>query len=269
MNPAPDNSANATRIRSAYSSRPPSQFGSAFTRIASGVYSARQTEASSALYSAGLLARPDVAVEYFNVDGRLAEGRGVMTGSEAWTVRHLYSAAERHPDFLLYVQRIRQMLDEEHSAGRIWERHDIGLSDDSEILPALEDIGFGELVIVDLHGWADHDDPARLGTLAEGPYATLADLPARFCRPAAIVLGNCRGARGQFYEAIARIICDPVAVVGHFDKAAYRDHAPIGFAYEILTTAHAADPYAAQTAMDIAIHNNRANPWDHAVIQPR
>src|SRR5438128_487967 len=140
-----------------------------------------------------------------------------MTQAEPWTVRHLYSTADRK--FGPYLQRMRQLLDQAEQAGWIYERHDVPLSEDSQILPAFAEIGFGELVIVDLHGWADDDEPACLGTEADGPYARLADLDARSCRPSAFVLGNCRGAREQFNQAIGRIICDPAAIIGHFDEA--------------------------------------------------
>jgi hypothetical protein len=79
--------------------------------------------------------------------------------------------------------------------------------------------------------------------MPDGPYARLAELEPRALRPAAFVLSNCWGAREQFHEAIARIVSDPAAVVGHFDEAAYSDHAPIVFVREILREAAAADPY--------------------------
>lgn len=191
---------------------------------------------------------------------------GSMTQDEPWTVRHLYSTAD--PKFGPYLQRMTSLLGRAEQAGWISELYDVPLSEDGWILPAFDEIGFGELVIVDLHGCVDDDGTVWLGTMSEGPYACLADLRAQYCRPAAFVLTNCWGAREQFHRAIARIICDPVAVVGHFDEAAYSDHAPIAFVRAILEGAPGADPKEAFRRMDEAVHDHRANPWGPEVLQP-
>jgi hypothetical protein len=189
-----------------------------------------------------------------------------MTHSEPWTVRHLYSAVD--PEFGPYLDRMRELLHQAGEAGWIHEHHEVALCDDTEILPALSKVGFGELVVIDLHGWAAADDPARLGTRSTGPYAQLADLPAASCRAAAIMLGNCRGGRSQFLDAVARLVRRPTAVAYCFDGAYHRDHSPVAIVNEILGTAPAADDHEARRAMDVAIYNHRATARAHEHVKP-
>lgn len=76
-------------------------------------------------------------------------------------------------------------------------------------------------------------------------------------------------ARKTLQEAIARIIYDPAAVVGHFDEAAYNDHAPVTFVDAILEDAAGADPYQALNAMvDVAKSNSRVSPWGPVLVKP-
>lgn len=189
-----------------------------------------------------------------------------MTQKAPWTVRHLYSCAD--PRFERYLRRMRPLISQARDAGWIDELHEVPLSHDAEILPALARIEPGELVIIDAHGWADADDPARLGTRAAGPYAQLANLPAASCPAAALVLGNCRGGRTEFLSAVARWVLRPTAVAYCFDGADYGDHSPIAIVREILGTAAAADENEALRAMDVAIYNHRATAWGCEKIEP-
>jgi len=123
-------------------------------------------------------------------------------------------------------------------------------------------------VIIDLHGWADTDDPARLGTRAHGPYTQLADQPAASCHADALVLGHCRGGRAEFLGALTSRGDRPSAVAYCFDAAGHRDHSPVAIAREILGTAAGADENEALRAMDVAIYNHRATAWGCQPVKP-
>ncbi|HTJ72637.1 MAG TPA: hypothetical protein VL551_34180 [Actinospica sp.] len=189
-----------------------------------------------------------------------------MTQNAPWTVRHLYPTVD--PGFDRYLRRMRPLISQARDAGWIYELHEVPLSDDSQILPALARIEPGELVIIDSHGWVDVDDPARLGTRAIGPYVQLANLPANSCSAGALVLGNCRGGRSEFLAAVARWVRRPTAVAYCFDEADYSDHSPIAIVREILGTAAGADENEALRAMDVAIYNHRATAWGCEKIEP-
>jgi hypothetical protein len=188
---------------------------------------------------------------------------------EPWVVRHLYSAVDR--SFGIYLNAIRDLLADAVQAGWISRRFDKPISLASEIAGATADMELGELLIVDLHGWADVYG-ARLSPTAEGPFADLASIPANGWRPAAIVLTNCRGARDQFSCELSRILRYPAAVAGHFDEADTHDHTPIEMIRTILAETDGGDDAGAFNAMDRAIFNRkwrRGEAWGAERLQPR
>lgn len=187
---------------------------------------------------------------------------------EPWAVRHLYSAVDR--SFGLYLNAMRDLLSGAVQAGWISRRLDKPISLAAEITGATADMELGELLIVDLHGWADADG-ARLSPAAEGPFADLADIAANGWGPAAIVLTNCRGARDQFACELSRILRYPAAVAGHFDEADTHDHTPIDMVQAILAETDGGDDAGAFNTMNRTIYNRqwrRGEPWGAERLQP-
>ena len=161
-----------------------------------------------------------------------------MSEREPWVVRHLYSALDL--SFGAYLDAMWVLLSGAERAGWISGRIDKPISLASEIAEATADIELGELLIVDLHGWADVHG-ARLSPAAEGLFADLADIPSNSWGPAAIMLTGCRSARDQFFRELSRILRYPAAVAGHFDEAYTRDYTPIEMIRAIIAEADGGD----------------------------
>ena len=166
---------------------------------------------------------------------------------------------------------MRDLLSGAEQAGWISGRLDKPISLASEIAEATADVELGELLIIDLHGWADVHG-ARLSPATEGPFADLADIPANSWGAAAIMLTGCRGARDQFFRELSRILRYPAAVAGHFDEADTNDHTPIEMIRAIIAEADGGDDAGAFNAMDRSIYNResrRGEAWGAERLQPR
>jgi hypothetical protein len=170
----------------------------------------------------------------------------------------------------MYLESMRDLLRRAEQAGWVSDCEDQPISASTEIVEATKDIRPGELLIIDLHGWAD-DDGARLSPTSSGPYLDLANIGATSWPTAAIVLANCRGARAQFFGELSRILRHPAAVAGHFDEAYAGDHAPIEIVKTILAEADGGDYGDAFNAMDRSIYNRdrrRHEAWGADLLMP-
>lgn len=191
-----------------------------------------------------------------------------MSERKPWVVRHLYSAVDQ--SFDSYLDVMRDLLSSAEQAGWISKSIDKPISLAAEIGGATTDMELGELVIVDLHGWAD-EDSARLSPATEGPYVDLANIPANSWFAAAIVLTNCRGLREQFFSEFSRILRYPAAVAGHFDTVYTSDHTPVEIVRTILAEADGGDDGDAFNAMDRSIYNRehrRSEAWGAERLKP-
>jgi hypothetical protein len=191
-----------------------------------------------------------------------------LSEREPWIVRHLYTVVDR--SFGIYLDAMRDLLSRAEQAGWISARLDKPISLATEIADATGDTELGELLIVDLHGWADAHG-ARLSPAAEGPFADLANVPANSWGPAAIMLTNCRGTRDQFFGELSRVLRYPAAVAGHFDEADTWDHTPIEVVRTILAETDGGDDAGAFNAIDRSIYNRewrRGEVWGAERLQP-
>jgi hypothetical protein len=183
-----------------------------------------------------------------------------------WVVRHLYSTAGR--SFGPYLKHMDQLLRQAQQEGWVSHVHNFPISDASQIPAAFSDMERGELVIVDLHGWAGEEAPACLSPVGAGAYLGLDELPANSWEAAAVVFSNCRGARPQFSAAVSRLIRRRTAVTGQFDGAGVMDHTPIKVVAAILEQADGADDDGAFNAMDRVLYG-RNDRWGADWIHPR
>ncbi|MFJ8752093.1 hypothetical protein ACIREO_22590 [Streptomyces sp. NPDC102441] len=191
-----------------------------------------------------------------------------MSYAWPWTVRHVYSDADR--GLRPYLRSMHGMLEHYRRAGLIREHLDRPVTTADDLLRALSEPGPDELLIADLHG-AIGIDEAWLGPSSTDAFLLLDSLPARSWSASAVILTNCYGAREQFHRALSRLSAVPVAVAGHFDVAAKRDTTPVALTKALLQHSDAGDERGAFTAMEVAGHNLRlssARAWAPDLIKP-
>ncbi|MER7688257.1 hypothetical protein [Streptomyces sp. NPDC097610] len=189
-----------------------------------------------------------------------------MSYGSPWTVRHVYSTADR--GLRPYLRAMHSMLAHYQDAGLIGERLDVPVATASDLASALTALGEDELVIADLHGDVDTDG-AWLGPSSDGAFVLLDGLPARSWSASALILTNCYGTRAQFTGALARLNTKPVAVAGHFEVAAKRDVTPVGLAKAVLQYSDAGDERGAFRALDVAVYQSgRSAPWSPELVEP-
>ncbi|MCX4682138.1 hypothetical protein OG413_43945 [Streptomyces sp. NBC_01433] len=185
-----------------------------------------------------------------------------------WTVRHVYSDADR--GLRPYLRSMHGMLEHYRSAGLIREHLDLPVSTAGDLVGALSGPGPDELLIADLHGDVGPEG-AWLGPSSTGTFVLLDSLPARSWSASAVILTNCYGAREQFLRALGRLSTVPVAVAGHFEVAAKRDTTPVALGKALLQHSDAGDAGGAFSAMEVAGHNLRlssAKAWVPDLIEP-
>ncbi|WP_329155865.1 hypothetical protein OIU91_41415 (plasmid) [Streptomyces sp. NBC_01456] len=190
-----------------------------------------------------------------------------MSYESPWTVRHIYSTADR--GLRPYLGAMHGMLAHYRDAGLIGERLDVPVATASDLVSALSALGEDELVIADLHGAVDTDG-AWLGPSSDGAFVLLDGLPARSWSVSALILTNCYGARAQFTGALARLNAKPAAVAGHFEVAAKGDTTPVGLVKGLLQHSDAGDEGGAFRALEVAGHNLRlssAKAWVPELIK--
>lgn len=193
-----------------------------------------------------------------------------------WVVRHIYSTADQ--SFEQYVNEARDLLARAERAGWISERHDMPVKHDSEIMKAASGMEPGELLMADLHGWADQYG-GYLATKHDNPGLNLADIPAASWHPAAYVFSSCRGGHERFLQELARVISGTAAVFGHcgevepgFPSGPFHnqwDRTPIEIVQTILREAASGDESAAFTAMHrIASTSQSGQEWIAELLTP-
>ncbi|MFD9635587.1 hypothetical protein [Streptomyces violascens] len=166
---------------------------------------------------------------------------------EPWVVRHLYSVVEPDLQYPDYLGAMKDKLGRAQEAEWISTVHDRPIRTRDDIAGAFKASETGEMIIVDLHGFADGDG-TWLGPHADEPFLNLRELGDATLGAAAIVLTNCEGAKDVFIDEVRRLTGHPVALVGHFDIARMWDTTPVDVVNAMLYWAdggHEEDAYRA------------------------